>query len=68
MPNMPTYLQKEWMKKAKIDSLIRKKNSTALLTIASELYKIRYRFNSYHSNENEYTELLQVLMGNEIAR
>jgi hypothetical protein len=60
-------LTKEWVKKAKIDSLINTKNSKALLSIASELYKIRYRFNTYHSNENEFTELLQILMGNEIA-
>jgi hypothetical protein len=60
-------LTKEWVKKAKIDSLIRKRNSKALLGIASELYKIRYRFNNYHPNENEYIELLQILMGNEIA-
>jgi hypothetical protein len=60
-------ITKEWVKEAKIDSLIIKRNSKALLSIASELYKIRYRFNTYHSNENEYTELLQILMGNEIA-
>jgi len=60
-------LTKEWVKKAKIDSLIHEKDSKALLTIASELFKIRYRFDNYHSNEEEYTQLLHILMGNEIA-
>jgi hypothetical protein len=60
-------LTKEWVKKARIDSLIKTRNSKALLSIASELYKIRYRFNTYHSNENEFIELLQILMGTEIA-
>lgn len=60
-------LTKEWVNRANIDSLINKRNSKALLSIASELYKIRYRFNTYHSNENEFTELLQILMGIEIA-
>jgi hypothetical protein len=60
-------LEKEWVKKAKIDSFISKKDPKALLLIASELYKIRYRFNRYHLNENEYVELLQLLTGFEIA-
>lgn len=55
-------LTKEWVKEAEIDSLISKRNSKALLSIASELYKNRNQF-----NKNEYTELLQILMGNEIA-
>jgi hypothetical protein len=36
----PFLLEQEWVKEAKIDSLILKKNPIALLKIASELYKI----------------------------
>lgn len=60
-------ITKEWVKQSKIDSLINIRSPKALLGIASELYKIRYRFNTYHSNENEFTELLQILLGCEIA-
>lgn len=63
----PELLSKEWVKKAKIDSLISERNSEALLRIASELYKLRYRFNAYHPDKHEFTELLQTLLGNEIA-
>ncbi len=60
-------LTKEWVVKAKIDSLISINDSKALLLISSELYKIRYRFNIHHFNYNEYIELLQHLLGIDIA-
>ncbi|MDJ1485039.1 hypothetical protein QNI16_31365 [Cytophagaceae bacterium YF14B1] len=60
-------LTKEWVWKADIHTLIQNRNSKALVSIASELYKIRYRFDSYPFNESEYIELLQILLESEIA-
>lgn len=64
----PILVQMKWVKNAKIDSLILKNNPIALLKIASELYKARYRFNSdFENNKHQYIELLQVLTGIQIA-
>jgi hypothetical protein len=60
-------LNKEWVKKAKIDTLNLKKDPRVLLLIASELYKIRDRFNKYNFNQSEYIELLQSLTNFEIG-
>jgi hypothetical protein len=60
-------LETEWVTGAGIDSFISKKDPIALLLIASELYKLRYRFNKYNYNQHEFIELLQLLTGFEIA-
>jgi len=54
-------LNKEWVKNANIENLIQKKDPKCLLIISSELFKIRYRFNVHHFNENEYIDLLSLL-------
>ena len=64
---LPELLATDWVKKAGIDKLIEEKDPKALLLIASELYKIRYRFNIHHFNEHEYLELLEFLTNKEIA-
>ncbi len=57
----------DWVKRDKIDSLIRVKDPKALLLIASALFKVRYRFNRGYFKQNEFTDLLQLLTGTEIA-
>jgi hypothetical protein len=65
--NFTELLKKDWVRKTQIKSLIAEKDPKVLLFIASELYKIRYRFNIHHFNENEYIELLQSLTNIEIG-
>lgn len=60
-------LNKEWVKNANIENLIKNKDPKCLLTISSELFKIRYRFNVHHFNENEYIDLLSLLTNLEIG-
>jgi len=60
-------LSPDWVKESKIDSLIERKNPLALLTIASELFKVRTRWNRYYFNEEEFIDLLQFLTGIEIG-
>jgi hypothetical protein len=57
----------EWVKTNNIDSLIQLKDPEALLLIASELFKKRYRFNNGYHMKEEFTNLLQLLTGTEIA-
>lgn len=57
----------DWVMENKIDSLIQQRNPLSLLLIASELYKIRSRFNRYYFYEEEFTNLLLYLTGNEIG-
>lgn len=56
-----------WVKENKIDSLIEHRNPICLLIIASELFKIRSRFNRYYFYEEEFINLLQYLTGTEIG-
>lgn len=56
-----------WVKTNKIDSLIEQVNPISLLIIASELFKIRTRFNRYYFYEDEFINLLQYLTGSEIG-
>jgi hypothetical protein len=58
---------KQWVKFANIDDYIEQHNPKALLAIASELYKIRHRFDTYIYTQEEYTDLLQKLTNIEIA-
>jgi len=60
-------LNKEWAKNANIENLIQNKDPKCLLTISSELFKIRYRFNVHHFNEKEYIDLLSLLTNLEIG-
>lgn len=60
-------LNKEWVKNANIENVIQNKDPKCLLTISSELFKIRYRFNVHHYNENEYIDLLTLLTNFEIG-
>lgn len=60
-------LGNEWVKKTEINSLLENRDSKCLLLIASELFKIRYRFNVHHFNENEYISLLNLLTNIEIG-
>ena len=57
----------EWVKKAGIDKLIKKKKPMCLLLIASEFFKNRYRNYYYCDYQNEYMELLQSLTNIEIG-
>lgn len=57
----------QWVWENKIDSLINEKNPLALVTIASGLFKERYRYNRYTFNAKEFTDLLQLLTGVEIG-
>jgi hypothetical protein len=65
--NLPKLLTPVWVKENKIDSLIQQKNSIVLLTIASELFKKRERWDRYYFNRDEFTDLLQYLTGVEIG-
>lgn len=60
-------LSADWVKDAKIDSLIHHHNPLALLSIASEYYKMRHRYNRYSFNDEEFNDLLQLLTGAEIG-
>ncbi|MGG9964475.1 hypothetical protein [Ferruginibacter sp. SUN106] len=57
----------EWVTENQIDSLIEAKDPKSLLLIASELYKVRYRFNRSYFKEYEFTELLALLTGTDIG-
>ncbi len=65
--NAKALLNRHWAKENKIDSLVKKKNPISLLIIASDLFKIRDRFNRYYYNGEEFTNLLQYLTGTEIG-
>jgi len=60
-------LSLDWVKENKIDSLVKNKNSLALLEIASTFLKNRYRFNEYHNNSEEIINLIQLLTKSQIA-
>ena len=60
-------LSKDWAVQNQIYELIQEQNPKCLLIIASELYKIRYRFDIYHNNHSEFTELLFSLTDTEIG-
>ncbi|MEA1784880.1 hypothetical protein U1E44_02145 [Arenibacter sp. GZD96] len=60
-------LSLDWVKENKIDSLIKAKNSLALLETASVLLKDRNRFDEYDYNEEEVVNLIQLLTKSEIA-
>ena len=60
-------LNADWVRENMIDSLVNKQNPISLLLIASELFKIRSRFNRYYFYEEEFTNLLQYLTGTEIG-
>ena len=60
-------LSKDWVTNARIHTLIAQRDPKALLIIASELYKERYRFNRHNSNKDVYTNLLQLLTHCEVA-
>lgn len=62
-----TLLSPDWVTENKIDSLIQQQNPISLLLIASELYKIRSRFNRYYFYKEEFTNLLLYLIGTEIG-
>lgn len=57
----------DWIKKTKILEFIKTKNPECLKIIASELYKIRYRFDTYNYHEGDFTDLLQILTNSEFA-
>lgn len=59
--------KRDWAKSAGIDVFIYMKDPRALMIIASELYKRRYRFNRRTPDLSELTDLLQGLMGTEYA-
>lgn len=60
-------LYSDWVKENRIDSIVNQRNPISLLLIASELFKIRSRFNRYYFYEEEFTNLLQYLTGTEIG-
>lgn len=60
-------LNLDWVKENKIDSLVKKRNSLALLEIASIFLKNRYRFDEYHGNAEEIINLIQLLTKSQIA-
>lgn len=60
-------LSLDWVKENKIDSLIKAKNSLALLETASVFLKNRNRFNVYDYNEEEVVDLIQLLIKSQIA-
>lgn len=60
-------LSLDWVKENKIDSLVKAKNSLALLKTASVLLKNRNRFDEYDYNEEEVINLIQLLTKSEIA-
>ncbi len=60
-------LNPDWVKENRIDTLVKQRNPISLLLIASELFKIRSRFNRYYFYEDEFTNLLQYLTGTEIG-
>ena len=60
-------LNLNWVKSNKINLLIKEKNPKALLLIASELYKVRYRFDKKFPDQVEYIDLIRLLTGTEIA-
>ncbi|KGO91599.1 hypothetical protein Q766_17175 [Flavobacterium subsaxonicum WB 4.1-42 = DSM 21790] len=57
----------QWVVFNQIDSLIKKKNPKALLLIASELFKKRYRYDRHYFNYEEFTSLLEHLTGTVIG-
>ncbi|HAX49958.1 MAG TPA: hypothetical protein PK605_08480 [Ignavibacteria bacterium] len=57
----------DWVKKSKVEEFIKTKNSECLKIIASELFKIRYRFDTYNNHESDFTNLLQILTNSEFA-
>jgi len=65
--NKSELLNQEWVNSAGIKSQLQHKDSKCLLTIASELFKIRYRFNVHHFNKDEYIDLLSLLTHIEIG-
>ncbi len=62
-----TLLSPIWLKNNKIDSLIAQRNPISLLLIASELFKVRTRFNRHPFHVDEFTNLLQYLTESEIG-
>lgn len=60
-------LNLDWVKANGIDVLIKEKNPKTLLLIASDLYKNRYRFNRYSVDKSQYTDLIKLITGTEIA-
>lgn len=60
-------LNLDWVKENKIDSLIKAKNSLALLKTASVLLKNRNRFDEYDYNQEEVINLIQLLTKSQIA-
>jgi hypothetical protein len=62
-----TLFTPDWVTENEIDSLIKQRNPISLLSIASELFKIRSRFNRYNFYAEEFTNLLQYLTGTEIG-
>lgn len=60
-------LSLNWVKENKIDSLIKSRNSLALLKTASVFLKNRNRFDEYDYNEEEVINLIQLLTKSEIA-
>lgn len=61
--NMPQMLAPDWVTVSGTDKLIKAKDSKALLAIASECFKKRHRFDRYYQNMEEFTNLLQALIG-----
>ncbi|MBA4056973.1 MAG: hypothetical protein C0490_19820, partial [Marivirga sp.] len=59
--------KRDWIKDAGIDVFLYMKDPKALLIVASELYKRRYRFNRYIYDLSDLTDLLQGLTGTEFA-
>jgi hypothetical protein len=60
-------LSLDWVKENKIDSLVKSRNSLALLKATSIFLKNRYRFNEYSSNEEDIINLIQLLTKSQIA-
>ena len=60
-------LSLDWVKENKIDSLVKAKNSMALLKTASILLKNRNRFDEYDYNEEEVINLIQLLTKSQIS-
>lgn len=65
--NVKDFLYTEWVWDNNIDVLIKQKDPTSLLIIASELFKIRSRFDRYYFYEEEFIHLLQYLTGTDIG-
>ena len=50
-----------------LNTQLKNQDPRCLLTLASEIFKLRYRFNEYHFNKDEYTDLIKIITQIEIG-